>query len=342
MAEEKSALTLAQSYYLDDALGSLTSLAIEPDDEQKACGRSVIAEMYRLAKEKGTKLSDIDKSNVVEVVNNAMLLRLNASSIPKTMYLTLQSNKKTNKMLFTFGVQGAGYEHIVRKFGVGVKKLMQPWIVHEGDELTLPAFRGLEVTPPVWIPKSYSGKVIYVVYPIVYEDGYVQYMIADRESVSTNLKAHIVNNTRFSPNAGEVKRKIEGMSLDELLNDPSLREFINDTYKGGNRESMIRTKMCINALKMVQRDFGNAYAARAMEESYDDYDYIRENQQASLSGSSASSSDVVKGVRLLTEKSQPKVPETAVIAYQDNIAESTTDASDNPEPLTVDSTKCPF
>ena len=92
------------------------------------------------------------------------------------------------------GIEGDGNDALLRNFGVDVKKVYPVWLVKEGDEFTYPKHRGVEVTPPEWEEKGLSQKVIRVVYPVEMNDGKIEYMIAERESVKGNLFAHVRNN----------------------------------------------------------------------------------------------------------------------------------------------------
>lgn len=92
------------------------------------------------------------------------------------------------------GIEGDGNDAILRQFGVNVKKVHPVWKVREGDIFSYPKHRGLETVPPEWEEVGQSLKVVRVVYPVEMNDGSVEYLIAERESVKTNLFAHIRNN----------------------------------------------------------------------------------------------------------------------------------------------------
>lgn len=111
--------------------------------------------------------------------------------------ISSNANKKnkngTEIQIVEMGIEGDGNDAILSRFGRSVKKVHRHWEVREHDGFTYPGYAGLEVTPPTWTPKG-EGKVIRVVYPIEYNDGQVEFFIAEREDVKANLLAHMYNN----------------------------------------------------------------------------------------------------------------------------------------------------
>ncbi len=203
--------------------------------------------------------SDIDFSSATSALTMVALTEINMMSFKPDGYLELRKDFKTGKYNVNFQPQGNGSRALVQKFGVGVEKVYDPWIVREGDEFIYPHFKGLEMTPPEWTPKG-DGKTARVVVPIKYTDGHVEYKIAERESAKQNLLAHISNNLT---NGAKENRNLEGfkklvdksanMTLDQCCED---NEFIvtgrmSPSWRGINREEMIITKLIKNALKRV-------------------------------------------------------------------------------------------
>ena len=218
--------------------------------------------MIDAKREEKLTLSDLDFSSTTSALTMVALTEINMMSFKPDGYFELRKDYKANKYTVNFQPQGNGVRTLVQKFGVGVKKVYDPWIVREGDELIYPHFKGLEMTPPEWTPKG-DGKTTRVVVPIEYEDGHVEYKIAERESAKQNLLAHISNNLT---NGAKENRNIEGfkklvdksanMTLDQCCED---NEFVvvgkmSPSWRGINREEMIITKLIKNALKRVPID----------------------------------------------------------------------------------------
>ena len=218
--------------------------------------------------------------------------------------------KKEKKTQYSISIkpQGAGNEKLVRKYGVGLKKgsgLRNAILIREGDEFVMPQFDGLNVTAPVYKPqlKNANNKVIAVMYPVEKDDGTAEYLIATREGIKPNLIAQIRQNalyaftkeedeeytgkngkkyTRTKTVVDEVARdefykaleeKADKMSVDEMLADEELLEYINPTYtSGGSKEAMIMRKMKNNALKNYPKEYDNSYVAESVRNMFEEQD----------------------------------------------------------------------
>jgi len=267
-----------QNFYLSELNKTITEYSEKLDEEQINCAQSMISAMSVKCADEGITIKEVDQSNVMTLLKQCVMLRLNCASVPAECYMIIRNHKQGNKWVkqFEFGVQGDGNDKIVRNYGYGVKKIYPYWIIREGDEFTYPSFKGVSMEPPTWTPKGGTGKYIRVVYPIEYEDGNIQYHIAEREDVSVNLKAHIINNIKMNKDIAdakknEIKNKIADMSLDKMFEDKELLDIMSPAWRDSHsREMMILRKMRNNALKPIPREFKNVYAAQAYEETMED------------------------------------------------------------------------
>ena len=218
--------------------------------------------------------------------------------------------KKEKKVQYAISIkpQGAGNEKLVRKYGVGLRKgdgLKNAILIREGNEFIMPYFDGEQMTKPQYKPKleNENNKVIAVMYPAVKEDGSIEYLIATREGIKPNLIAQIRQNalygftkevdeeyvgkngkkyTKTKTVVDEVARdefykmieeKASKMSVDEMLADEELLEYINPTYtSGGSKEAMIMRKMKNNALKNYPKEYDNSYIAESVKNMYEEQD----------------------------------------------------------------------
>jgi len=218
--------------------------------------------------------------------------------------------KKEKKVSYTVAIkpQGAGNEKLVRKYGVGLKKgdgLKNAILIREGNEFVMPYFDGLQMTKPIYKPllENENNKVIAVMYPAVKEDGTVEYLFATREGVKPNLIAQIRQNALYSFTKEEdeeytgkngkkytktktvvdeeardafyklIEEKASKMTVDEMLNDEDLLEYINPTYtSGGSKEAMIMRKMKNNALKYYPKEYDNSYITNAVQNMFEEQD----------------------------------------------------------------------
>lgn len=261
----------------------------------KKCVMNAIAGLVVYCKNNTIELSSIDPTLLRLSLQNIGYTELNYAAIPSEVYFDFR--KDGDKYLVTAKPQGAGNEKLTRLYGVGLKKdigLKTPWLVREGDEFVLPQYDGLKMTPPKWIPKSLDGKVITIVYPAEKIDGTVEYLIATRESVKSNIIAQVRQNALYkfttektygnktykTPDKekrdefySKVDELAEELSVDEFIRHPEIKPFINPTYtSGGSRESMIIRKMKNNALKNYPKEYDNAYIKEAVVGMFEEAD----------------------------------------------------------------------
>ena len=205
------------------------------------------------------------------------------------------------------GIEGDGNDALLRNFGVDVKKVYPVWLVKEGDEFTYPKHRGVEVTPPEWEEKGLSQKVIRVVYPVEMNDGKIEYMIAERESVKGNLFAHVRNNllnetfgllgtkkdkngkvvprTRYDATDEEkkaiaekkneiLKALLDCKTIEDMLACEVARPYMSAAWLDTS-ESMIVRKMRNNAIKKHPKDL-NAIAKQSLMQMDETYQQTQE------------------------------------------------------------------
>lgn len=270
---KKSALALAASKIADGYLKEVSTLnasvGVPMSDEAKRCATNAV--LYLCAELGAEEVRKIPAHQTIQVLQFVSINCLDVNS--GQVFLDKRFNKREGRYDVRATPMGNAYEIMVRRFGVDVKTVHQAKIVHEGDEFTLPQFDGLKTTNIVYKPtlKGLDSKAIAVYYVIEKTDGTLDYAIATRDGVAKNLMAQILNATlrEESVNRGELMKKLEGKSLDELLADPDLQRFISPAYRSpASRESMIITKMKKNALLHYTRDLGSkAFATEAVSKA---------------------------------------------------------------------------
>lgn len=283
----------AQTVFINELESSLEHNGLQMDEEQRACAMSAILTMSDLCNENQIDINSFDKSKILAILQQITTLRLNFNAIPRECYMILRKNydpqtRTITGHYFDWGVEGDGNDKLVRRYGVGIKKMYSPWIIREHDKFTNAVFKGLEVIPPSWEPVDYNSKAIKVVYPVEFEDGDVRYYIADRNGVAINLAAHIINNTKMKkdkelPPAEKkrIKEELNGKTLDEILGNQNLMQWASPAWNDPHsREQMIIRKMRNNAVKPIPKDFGNAFTAYAYEQTYEDYDQYRQPNES--------------------------------------------------------------
>lgn len=320
MAEEKKQEMNTQlSYYANQYTGLMerdfAEHGLQFDDYSKQCVMASMSAIYNLVTSSKAAMSNLNGSNLRQVIGQVSSLKLNANAVPRECYFQLRSKQAADGSWYKeveMGIEGDGNDAILRNFGVGVKKVHPVWLVKEGDIFVYPKHKGMEMTPPEWEEKGESQKVIRVVYPVEMENGKVEYLIAEREGVKTNFFAHVRNNlmnetfgllgtkkdksgkivprTRYDA-TDEEKKTIEAKkeeifselrkcaTLEDMLNCEVARPYISAAWID-TPESMIVRKMRNNAIKKYPKDF-NSIASQSilqMDETYQQaQEEIKEN-----------------------------------------------------------------
>lgn len=308
---QKQDFNTALSVYTNRFVGLLKTdfqeAGIEFDDYSKQCVVAAMSSIYQLVQSSKTDMNQLNNSTLRNVLGQVASLRLNANAIPRECYFTLRSRQKGNnqwEQVVELGIEGDGNDALLRQFGNEVDKVYPVWLVKEGDEFTYPKRKGIEVEPPTWNEKGLSQKVIRVVYPVKLKDGTIEYLIAERESVKTNLIAHIRNNmmnetfgfvtgknskgkdrTRYDA-TDEEKAKIKAKkneimeavrkceTLEDMLNCEVARPYISAAWLDTPEQMFVR-KMRNNAIKKFPKNL-NSIASSSLLQMDDTYKASRE------------------------------------------------------------------
>lgn len=270
--------------YTNMVIKSMSEIDLQCNDYQKLCVANTIMALNTVIRDNHLTFNAFNQDEVTSVLLKSAMLQLNASAMPKEMYVSIRKKYDEAKQQYSptleFGIEGNGNDAILRRFGVDVQRVIPPFIIREGDEFTYPFFDGEKMVPPTWKPKSFTAKAIAVCYIVEKTDGSKEYLISEREDVAKNLKAHIANNLLGAKNKdirNQIIEKINDMSLDQMLSDPSLKDYISPAWRlGSSSEEMIVRKMKNNATKKYPKDFSNSFLANAYESTFEDYDQYRQ------------------------------------------------------------------
>ena len=247
--------------------------------------------IVQLAKEGLTFTSpEVDRETINNAIKYVIVYKLNTDN--KEVF-TIVRNEKRGKKKDQYGKetdnwvkvievkpQYKGVLKILADYGRGIEKVYPEWIVRENDGFKYQTYKGVEIIPPEWEPHGTDGKVRLVVVPIKYNDGFIDYRIAERESVATNIKAQIKQSLQKDNKKEEILAKIQDMSLEQLLTDKTIATYVNETYTGLSSEEMIITKLVLNAVKRVQIDYSSALARELNEKTFDNADVYVNNHNA--------------------------------------------------------------
>lgn len=329
----KTSLAKLQDTFVNMIVETGNSINIKYDDYQRVCIFNCLASMQTLSMKEGMDLNYPSlKENITNILQTVAMLKLNTSATPRECYIITRNEKIGDKWAkkFEMGIEGDGNDKILRTYGVDIEKVHNPWIIHEGDSFTYPSFNGLELVPPKWEPKSYTGKVIRVVYPIQKTDGSVEYHISERESVVQNLQAHVANNIMKNKDVNETTKEkinsmIANMTLDEIMNCKEALPHISPAWKSaGSRESMILRKMRNNCIKKIPKDFENAFTSAAYESTFDDYEQYEDKQDERINKEAVVEAEVnEKSMSEAITNDMPRHEEQAPVAQQEPIQTET-------------------
>lgn len=350
MANEvaKKEMNTKLSYYSNQYTGLMerdfAEHGLQLDDYAKQCVMASMSAIYGLVTSNKEVMENLQGSNLRQVIGQVASLKLNANAVPRECYFQLRSKQGADGSWHKeveLGIEGDGNDAMLRNFGVGVKKVHPVWMVKEGDIFSYPKHRGLEMTPPEWEEKGESQKVIRVVYPVEMIDGHVEYLIAERESVKTNLFAHVRNNlmnetfgfvkgtkkdkngktvdrTRYDATPEEKKlieeRKEEIFSalracetLEDMMSCEIAKPYISASWLD-TTESMIVRKMRNNAIKKYPKDF-NAIASQSLMQMDDTYQQVQKDIVENAN-SEDFNPDVIEGeAKVVAEEPAEEVPE---------------------------------
>ena len=305
----KKEFTTALSQWTNSITNLVTrdfnEVGVPLDEDNKRCAVHAMESIFHLVTESGTEMKNLNTSNLREVVEHCASLKLDAAAMPRECYF--QIRKKQVNGVWTasveMGIEGAGYEAMLRNYGVNVKTVYPTWVIKDGDTFVFPKRKGLKVEPPEWEPAGKSNKVIRVVVPIMLNDGTEQYLMSDRKDVVVNLFAHIRNNlmnetfgicaSRYKATdkqkdeiAGKKEEIYEKLrqceTVDEMLAIPEARPYISAAWLDST-EAMITRKMINNCVKKFPKSL-NTIAHRSALEMNDEYraaqEEISENENA--------------------------------------------------------------
>lgn len=270
---------------------------VQYDEYSKQCAMNAMSAIYQLVQNTDkTDMNNLNTSNLREVVAQCASLKLNANAMPREVFFQLRSKQVGGQWvkMVEMGVEGDGNDALLRQFGNNVDTVYPVWLVKEGDDFTYPRRRGIAIEPAEWTPKGLSDKTVRVVYPVKLKDGTIEYLIAEREPVRTNLIAHIKNNmlnetfgfvtgknskgkdrTRYDATAEE-KAKInakkeeilsavrECETLEDILKCEVAKPYISAAWLD-TPEAMIVRKMRNNAIKKFPKNLNSMASSSLLQ-----------------------------------------------------------------------------
>lgn len=271
---------------------------VKYDEYSKQCAMNAMGAIFQLVQnDDKADMGNLNTSNLREVVAQCASLKLNASAMPREVYFQLRNKQIGGQWckVVEMGIEGDGNDSLLRQFGNNIDTVYPVWLVKEGDDFTYPRRRGIEIEPAEWTPKGLSDKTVRVVYPVKLKDGTIDYLIAEREPVRTNLIAHIRNNLlnetfgicenryKATPKQKEqIRAKKEEVlsavreceTLEDILRCEAAKPYISAAWLD-TPEAMIVRKMRNNAIKKFPKNL-NSMASSSLLQLDETYKASRE------------------------------------------------------------------
>ena len=261
---------------------------VKYDEYSKQCAMNAMGAIFQLVQnDDKADMGNLNTSNLREVVAQCASLKLNASAMPREVYFQLRNKQIGGQWckVVEMGIEGDGNDSLLRQVGNNIDTVYPVWLVKEGDDFTYPRRRGIEIEPAEWTPKGLSDKTVRVVYPVKLKDGTIDYLIAEREPVRTNLIAHIRNNLlnetfgicenryKATPKQKEQirARKEEVLSairecetLEDILRCEAAKPYISAAWLD-TPEAMIVRKMRNNAIKKFPKNLNSMASSSLLQ-----------------------------------------------------------------------------
>lgn len=261
---------------------------VKYDEYSKQCAMNAMGAIFQLVQnDDKADMGNLNTSNLREVVAQCASLKLNASAMPREVYFQLRNKQIGGQWckVVEMGIEGDGNDSLLRQFGNNIDTVYPVWLVKEGDDFTYPRRRGIEIEPAEWTPKGLSDKTVRVVYPVKLKDGTIDYLIAERGPVRTNLIAHIRNNLlnetfgicenryKATPKQKEQirARKEEVLSairecetLEDILRCEAAKSYISAAWLD-TPEAMIVRKMRNNAIKKFPKNLNSMASSSLLQ-----------------------------------------------------------------------------
>jgi hypothetical protein len=336
----------AQTDYINSIGKGLKDIIGKMTNYQTVCGYKMLSQInILLAKEKLNWLSpEVDRESINNAIMYAVIYSLNPDN--KEVFAIVRNEKrgkttKTNERGQSYEAdnwvkvievkpQYRGVLKILADYGRNVKKVYPEWIVRQNDPFKYQKFKGTKVEDPEWEPRGTTEPVVRVVVPVEYTDGFIDYRIAELESIATNIKAQIKQSlmSKDDTTKAEIMAKIADMTLEQLFADESLKKYINETYTGISREEMIITKLVLNAVKRIPIDYQSGLARELNEKTFDNADVYKQhhNAQEVLAMANAPMLDVQE----VESKPGPKVDDDGVVVKNETKPAPVQDEPDEP------------
>ncbi len=289
MAKEvrNSVMLAATETYVAKIQEFAGELQVDFTDYQKNCVVNAVRAINPMLETQGYVWQDFNVDNIYTVLQQTAFLQLNPSATPRECYFIVRKgsyDKKTRTYgtpKIEFGVEGAGNDIILRKFGQDVKDL-RSYIVYEGDDFTPGYIDGWDIHLPKFVRKFKTNKPKMAVYLIKKNNGEIDVQYADTLDVKKSLLA----NARQNGAEEKLLRQLNQLDLYEILEDENWinykikKSYGNNTYETPlfnpsytsaiSMYNMIERKLRNHATRKYPKNFNQLEVQSLYEESFEE------------------------------------------------------------------------
>ena len=295
-------LDVATTNYLDKIMEISKKTDIEFGEYQRVCVMNALYKAEKVALANGYTVNSFQPKDIFFMLQQVAFLEINLSAVPAEGNIIIRKEKDkfgNEKPVLEFGIEGAGNDRILAKFGSNVKRFKYH-IVYEGDEFTPGYVDGWEEKLPKLVRKFKSVKPIMAYYLIERNDGLTDVMYATLDDVKKSLIAGAKQNGADD----KLLREIEKTDTYTLISDEAwTKRVIEKEYKykdnktgkwevkkytsplfnpsytsGGSRDNMVERKLRNHATRKYPKNFDKTLLRELYEETFEEEKLYKKNQ----------------------------------------------------------------
>jgi hypothetical protein len=281
-----SLMLAATASYVEKITTFAEELQIKFTDYQRDCVVNAVRTINPMIEKNGYNWQSFGVDNIITVLQQTAFLELNPSATPNECYYIVRKNydKKTKSYLaptLEFGIEGAGNDLILQKFGRDVVEL-KSYIVYEGDEFTEGFMDGWDMTLPKHRRMFLTNKPLKVVYLIKKTNGEIDVQYSDTQDVKKSLLA----NAKQNGAADKLLREINKSGLYDILESDKWLDYTIDKSYGSNTYktplfnpsytspismyNMIERKLRNHATRKYPKNFNHKEVSVLYEDTFDE------------------------------------------------------------------------
>lgn len=283
----QSNMLLATNSYVDKIKKFADEVNLEFTNYQKQCVVNAVRKINPLLESQKITWQNLEVDNILTVLQQTAFLQLNPSAIPNECYYITRKyyNKESRSYYFVleFGVEGAGNDVILRKFGQDVAEV-KSYIVYEGDEFTEGFMDGWDMTLPKHRRTFKSHKPIKAVYLIKKNNDEIDVQYADTEDVKKSLLANAKQNGAND----KLLRQLNKLKLYEILENEKWLDYeitktkynssetyttplFNPSYTSPiSQANMIERKLRNHATRKYPKNFNAEAVSNLYQDTFDE------------------------------------------------------------------------